>query len=105
MGDFEKRRAIRRRLGDKLRKFHQTLLTGVAADAEGFLRRLMHCPACGDEMVPSISKATINPRYPDYLFACAKCGVSYFAESYLHRYANERNGSARHTGPAGWTIG
>ena len=94
MGDIKKRRAIRRRLADALLKFHRTLVTGVAADAEGFLRRvelsLMRCPACGDEMVPGISKATINPRYPDYLFACAKCGVSYFTESYMVRHSSCR---------------
>jgi hypothetical protein len=82
MGDIRKRRAIRHTLANRLRHFHQTVLTGVSADTD-FLRRmehcLMHCPACGDEMMLSISLVTINPRYPDYVFACAKCAVSYFA--------------------------
>ena len=85
MGDAKKRRAIRRLLADMLLKFYHTLLTGVAADAEGFLRRvefsLRRCPVCGDEMMPSISEANVNPRCPNYIFVCAKCGVSYFAES------------------------
>jgi hypothetical protein len=33
-------------------------------------------------MVSRISMANANPRSPDYLFACARCGVSYFTEGY-----------------------
>jgi hypothetical protein len=84
MGDPRMRRLMRTRLADRLRDFHTVLLTRFSVGAEDFLRRAelsyMHCPACGDEMVLSISMATINPRNPDYLFSCAKCDLSYFTE-------------------------
>jgi hypothetical protein len=86
MGDSKKRRITRQQLADRLRQFHTVLVTRFAAGAEDFLRRMelsyMRCPVCGDEMVSRISMANANPRFPDYLFACARCGVSYFTEGY-----------------------
>jgi hypothetical protein len=78
---------LRRIINDRLREFHRLLVAEFSSDSESFLERLqlssMRCPACGGQMALARTITTFNPREPEHVFACMRCGLSYLTEDHV----------------------
>ena len=90
MSEVTKRSTLRRMVNDRLYAFHRTLVTQFSSDAETFLERAqvapLKCPACGAQMILSMSIASSTPQEPDQIFTCKACGVSYMTRDYIPVY-------------------
>lgn len=87
MSERRSRKVLRRAIAAKLSEFYRLLVGEVSQGADDLLRRVelwaMRCPACGTQMDLSKTIATADPQEPEHVFACRKCGVSYFTKDYI----------------------